>query len=64
MPFITSQRDGTCSECGDDFSKGDRIYYDGAAFCQTCGTDVDAKTKNAQNTSRSQSVKKVTDRYK
>lgn len=37
MPWIESKLDGWCAECGGQIDSGERIYFNGKAYCVVCG---------------------------
>jgi uncharacterized paraquat-inducible protein A len=48
MPWIESKFDGFCKDCGDLIDSGDRIYYNGKAYCAACGGDIEAGDKRSE----------------
>ena len=37
MPWIVSRRESKCAECYDDIELGQRIYFNGKAYCESDG---------------------------
>lgn len=37
MPWMESKFSSECQECGCDILRGDKIYYNGKAYCESCG---------------------------
>lgn len=44
--FITSRFKSTCAETGKVIGKGESIYYDGKAYCQSSKAYMDRKDAN------------------